>query len=390
MIRLFSHVEQLRQPNLKNEPMLHTKNIKLEQSSDDPDLSFKVFHDLMSKRVGKILLVSSLYDAFIMEEEGRLAERIIHEYRGLNLSRPPRITWVSSIDEALTVLSKSKFDLIITMPVRDTADPYILRRKIQKKFPQIPMILLVHDTGILSFAPEPRQNDSTCRLFVWSGNTDLLLAMIKSTEDQMNVYNDTKRAMVRVIILVEDSPEYRSSLLPLLYREIVTQTQKIMDDSLNEEHRILRMRARPKILIAENYEEAEILFQKYKPYVLSVFSDVRFSRNGSLDDHAGFRLCEMIKKEKPGLPLLMLSSDDSNRKKALEITNVFLNKNSPSLHMEIRTFLEQYLAFGDFIFRLPNGEEVARVSSLYQMEKAIPSIPDESIYFHAEKDHFST
>ncbi|MBA4366844.1 MAG: phosphoenolpyruvate synthase PpsA [Desulfobacterium sp.] len=366
------------------------KNIKPDESSDDADLSFKVFHDLMSKRVGKILLVSSPYDAFIMEEEGRLAERIIHEYRGLNLSRPPRITWVSSIDEALTILSKSKFDLIITMPVRDTADPYILSRKIQKKFPLIPIILLVHDTGILSFAPEHRKNDSTCRLFVWSGNTDLLLAMIKSTEDQMNVYQDTKRAMVRVIILVEDSPEYRSSILPLLYREIVTQTQKIMDDSLNEEHRILRMRARPKILIAENFEEAETLFQKYKPYVLSVFSDVRFSRNGNLDDHAGFHLCEMIKKEKSGLPLLMLSSDDSNRKKALETANVFLNKNSPSLHMEIRTFLEQYLAFGDFIFRLPNGKEVARVSSLYQMEKAIPSIPDESVYFHAEKDHFST
>ena len=366
------------------------KNIKPDESPDDTDLSFKVFHDLMPKRVGKILLVSSPYDAFIMEEEGRLAERIIHEYRGLNLSRPPRITWVSSIDEALTILSKSKFDLIITMPVRDTADPYILHRKIQKKFPQIPIILLVHDTGILSLAPEHRKTDSTCRLFVWNGNTDLLLAMIKSTEDQMNVYHDTKRAMVRVIILVEDSPEYRSSLLPLLYREIVTQTQKIMDDSLNEEHRILRMRARPKILIAENFEEAETLFQKYKPYILSVFSDVRFFRNSNLDDHAGFRLCDMIKKEKPGLPLLMLSSDDSNRKKALEMANVFLNKNSPSLHMEIRTFLEQYLAFGDFIFRLPTGEEVARVSNLYQMEKAIPSIPDESVYFHAEKDHFST
>lgn len=357
---------------------------------DDIDLSFKVFHDLMAKRVGKILLVSSPYDAFIMEEEGRLAERIIHEYRGLNLSRPPRITWASSIEEALHALSQKQFDLVITMPIRDTADPYFLSRKIQTQFPQIPTILLVHDTAILTYAREYGNDIPNCRLFVWNGNIDLLLSMIKSTEDRMNVYHDTKRAMVRVIILVEDSPEYRSSILPFLYREIVTQTQKIMDDSLNEEHRILRMRARPKILVADTFEDAETLFKKYKPYLLSVFSDVRFPRNGIFDDQAGFHLCRMIKQEKPSLPLLMLSSDDANRKKALEIPSIFLNKNSPSLHTEIRTFLEQYLAFGDFIFRLPEGKEVARVSSLYQMEKVIPSIPDESIYFHAEKDHFST
>jgi len=294
------------------------------------------------------------------------------------------------MDDALSTLSQESFDLVITMPLRDSFDPYTLSRKIQDQFPKIPVILLVHDTGILFSTPENIDHDSICRLFVWNGNTDMLLAMIKSTEDQMNVYPDTKRAMVRVIILVEDSPTYLSSILPLLYREIVTQTREIIDDSINEEHRILRMRARPKILIAENYEDAENLFRKYKPYLLSVFSDVRFPRNGTLDDHAGFHFCNMIKKEKPGLPLLMLSSDDANRKKALEIPSVFLNKNSPSLHTEIRTFLEQYLAFGDFIFRRPNGEEVARVSSLYQMEKAIPSIPDESVYFHAEKDHFST
>ncbi|MBW2219619.1 MAG: phosphoenolpyruvate synthase PpsA, partial [Deltaproteobacteria bacterium] len=358
--------------------------------SDNENLSFKIFHDLMAERVGKILLVSSPYDAFIMEEEGRLAERIIHEYRGLNLSRPPRITWVSSIDDALNTLSKENFDLVITMPLRDAEDPYSLSRKIQEQFPEIPVILLVHDTGVLLSASESISRSSACRSFVWSGNIDLLLAIIKSTEDQMNVFHDTNRAMVRVIILVEDSPGYRSSILPHLYREIVLQTQKVMDDSLNEEHRILRMRARPKILLAENFEEAENLYRKYKPFLLSVFSDVRFTRNGKPDDHAGFILCDMIKKDKPGLPLLILSSDDSNKKIALEIPAVFVNKNSPSLHTEIRSFLEQYLAFGDFVFRLPNGEEVVRVSSLHQMEKAIPSVPDESIYFHAEKDHFST
>jgi len=353
------------------------------------NFSFKIFHDLMPKRVGRILLVSSPYDAFIMEEEGRLAERIIHEYRGLNLSRPPRITWVSSIGDALDILSKEKFELVITMPLRDAGNPYSLSRKIQEKFPEIPVILLVHDTGLHFSDPGNMPLSSTCRLFVWSGNADLLLAIIKSAEDQMNVFHDTSCAMVRVIILVEDSPDYRSSILPHLYREIVLQTQEIMDDALNEEHRILRMRARPKILLAENFEEAENLYKKYKPYLLGIISDVRFPKNGKMDDHAGFILCKMIKKAKPGLPLLVLSSDDSNKKQAIETPAVFLNKNCPSLHMEIRSFLEQHLSFGDFVFRLPNGEEVARVSSLQQMEKVIPSVPEESIYFHAERDHFS-
>jgi pyruvate phosphate dikinase-like enzyme len=358
-------------------------------SSAIENFSFKIFHDLMPKRVGKILLVSSPYDAFIMEEEGRLAERIIHEYRGLNLSRPPRITWISSIDSALDILSKDNFELVITMPLRDTGNPYFFSRKIQEQFPEIPVILLVHDTGIPFTEPENISPASTCRLFVWSGNADLLLAIVKSTEDQMNVLHDTNRAMVRVIILVEDSPDYRSSILPHLYREIVLQTQEVMDDALNEEHRILRMRARPKILLAENFEEAENLYRKYKPYLLGLISDVRFPRKGKLDDHAGFILCKMIKKEKPGLPLLIMSSDNSNKKEAVETPAVFLDKNSPSLHTEIRSFLEQHLSFGDFVFRLSNGEEVARVSSLHQMEKIIPSVPEESIYYHAERDHFS-
>jgi len=239
-------------------------------------------------------------------------------------------------------------------------------------------------------ASENMNLSSSSRLFVWSGNIDLLMAIIKSTEDQSNVLYDTNRAKVRVIILIEDSPGYRSSLLPQLYREIVLQTQKVMDDSLNEEHRLLRMRARPKILLAENYEEAENLYKQFKPYLLSVCSDVCFNRNGQLNKEAGFVLCDMIKKETPGLPLLILSSNELNREKAMRIPAVFLNKNSPLLHKEIRSFLEQYLGFGDFVFRLPDGREVARVSNLRQMEKVLPIVPDESIFYHAEKDHFST
>jgi len=356
---------------------------------DDFDLSFKVFHELMAKKVTEILLVSSPYDAFIMEEEGRLAERIIHEYRGLNLSRPPMLTWVSTAQEALNALSHKEFDLVITMPRLDDMDAFGLGKRIKKRCPELPVFLLAHNTNRLLLDSEHPDLSSIDRLYVWYGNSDLLLALIKNTEDQMNVAYDTQRAKVRVIILVEDSPIYYSSFLPILYKEIVMQTQAVMEESLNEEHRILRMRARPKILIAENYEEAEKLYRQYKPYLLSVFSDVRFPRNEKMDDQAGFDLLSMIRKEIPDIPLLNLSSEEANRKKAAKIPAVFLNKNSPTLHSEIRSFFIERLGFGDFIFRLPDGREVARVSNLKAMEKILPSIPDESVYFHAVRNHFS-
>ncbi|MCP4369270.1 MAG: phosphoenolpyruvate synthase PpsA [Deltaproteobacteria bacterium] len=356
---------------------------------DDFDLSFKVFHELMAKKVTEILLVSSPYDAFIMDEEGRLAERIIHEYRGLNLSRPPKLTWVSTAQQALNTLSDKEFDLVITMPRLDDMDAFSLGRKIKKICPKLPIFLLAHNTNRLLLDSKYSDPSSIDKLYVWYGNSDLLLALIKNAEDSMNVANDTQKAKVRVIILVEDSPIYYSSLLPILYKEIVMQTQAVMEESLNDEHRILRMRARPKILVAENYEDAENLYRQFKPYLLSVFSDVRFPRKGKMDDHAGFALLSMIKKEIPDIPLLNLSSEEANRKKAEKIPAFFLNKNSPTLHSEIRSFFMDELGFGDFIFRLPNGKEVARVSNLRAMEKMLPSIPDKSVYFHASRNHFS-
>jgi DNA-binding NarL/FixJ family response regulator len=357
---------------------------------DDFDLSFKVFHELMARKVTDILLVSSPYDAFIMEEEGRLAERIIQEYRGLNLSRPPKLTWVSTAREALNALSRNPFDLVITMPRLDDMDPSILGRKIKQNFPTLPVFLLAQKTSRLFLDPKYADRSSFDKLYVWYGNTDLLLAIIKNVEDRMNVDYDTQRAKVRVIILVEDSPIYCSVLLPLLYKEIVMQTQTLMEESLNSEHRILRMRARPKVLVAENFEEAENLYRRFKPYLLSVFSDVRFPRNGQIDDQAGFDLLTMIKQESPDIPLLNLSSDETNRDKAAKIPAVFLHKNSPSLHSEIQSFFVDYLGFGDFIFRLPDGREVARAPNLRTMEEILPSIPDESVYYHAIRNHFSS
>jgi len=357
----------------------------------DPfDLSFKVFHELMSRKVTEILLVSTPYDAFIMEEEGRLAERIIHEYRGLNLSRPPHLSWVSSAREAITALSRKNFDLVITMPTLDDMDAFGLSRHIKEIYPDLPIFVLAHRTNRFLLDQEPTQRRPVDKLFVWSGNSDILLAMIKSVEDRMNIDFDTRRAKVRVLIMVEDSPIYYSSILPLLYKEIVMQTQAVMEDSLNDEHRILRMRARPKILLAENFEEAEYLYRRYQSYLLSVFSDVRFPRQGRPDPDAGFDLLQMIRRETADIPLLMFSSEEKNRSRAQQIPAVFLNKNSPTLHAEIREFFKSALGFGDFIFRMPDGTEVARASNLREMQRVLPDIPDESIFYHAYRNHFSS
>jgi hypothetical protein len=357
---------------------------------DEFDLSFKIFHELMAKKVTNILLVSTPYDAFIMEEEGRLAERIIHEYRGLNLSRPPHLTWVSTAQEAIAALSRKYFDLVITMPLLDDMDASGLSRHIKEIYPSLPVILLAHRTNRPLLESDDFRGRTADKLFVWSGNSDLLLAIIKSVEDRMNIEYDTQRAKVRVLIMVEDSPIYYSSFLPLLYKEIVMQTQAVMEDSLNDEHRILRMRARPKILLAENFEEAESLYRRFKPYLLTIFSDVRYPKDGQLDGDAGFKLLDMIKAETGDLPLLMLSSEEGNRRRAEQIPAVFLNKNSPTLHEEIRDFFKRNLGFGDFIFRRPDGTEVARAGSLAEMQKVLPAVPDESVYFHASRNHFSS
>ncbi len=370
----------------RSEDPNHQNTIRI----DEFDLSFKVFHELMAKKVGNILLVSTPYDAFIMEEEGRLAERIIHEYRGLNLSRPPQLTWVSTAREAIMALSRKKFDLVLTMPRLDDMDAFGLSRHIKEIYPTLPVFLLAHRTNRLLIDSENRDNHPIDKTFIWSGNTDLLLALIKSVEDRMNIDHDTQRARVRVLIMVEDSPLYYSSILPLLYKEIVLQTQAVMEDSLNDEHRILRMRARPKILLAENFEEAEDLYRRFRPYLLSIFSDVRYPRNGVVDDEAGFSLLKMIRDETEDIPLLMLSSEEKNRLKADLIPAVFLNKNSPNLHEEIRSFFKKHLGFGEFIFRLPDGTEVGRASSLREMQKLLPSIADESIFYHAAHNHFSS
>ncbi len=353
----------------------------------DFDPHFKIFHELMPFKVQEILLVSSLYDAFIMEEDGSLATRLINEYHGLNLSKAPRMIRVSSAAEALDVLRRQPIDMVITMPYLGGMDAYELGAEIKKLQPDTPVILVAHN--VRATFPEKVDTHGIDQIFIWCCEADLLLAIIKNVEDHRNVDADIERAMVRVIIYVEDSPEYRSLFLPLIYHEVVRQTQSVLDESLNERHRLLRMRARPRILMATDYEEAVGYYERYKPYIFGIISDARFRRQGRLDGNAGLSFLGHVREEVPDLPLLLVSSERENRHQASQLPAIFIDKNSPFIKDELHDFFLNHLGFGDFIFRLPDETAIAHASNLHEFEEKLRIIPDASLEYHAKRNHFS-
>ena len=364
-------------------------NPKLKYMTSDFDTHFKVFHELMSNKVMEILLVASAYDAYILEEDGSLASKIINEYRGLNLSRPPRLTRVDGAKGALEQIETESFDLVITMPHLDDMDPFELGCSIKHRKPDLPVVLLAHSVRGLFPLPQNKDSSGIDQIYIWSGDADLLLAIVKNVEDQRNVDRDTEKAQVRVLILVEDSPLYRSYFLPLMYKEVVHQTQEVLDESLNEEHRLLKMRARPKILVAENYEAAQTLYERYQPYLFGVVADTRFPHGGELSEDAGVRFLKGIKQDIPDLSVLLISNEPKNRKQADTIPSLFLDKNSPRLFDELHAFFLDHLGFGDFIFRTADGAEVARASNLRQLEQILRDLPDEPLIYHASRNRFS-
>ena len=353
------------------------------------DTRFNVFHELMAQKVQEILLVANPYDAFILEEDGSLAARIINEYHGLNLSRPPRIVRATSGAEALDRVDRYPFDLVLVMPNLKDTDPYRLAKAVKARNPNLPVVALTHDPGGLGPEPDALLGDGVDQTFVWSGDSDLLLAIVKNAEDRLNVEADTRSANVRVLILVEDSPLYRSFLLPLIYREVVRQTQSVLDESLNEAHRLLKMRARPKILVAENFEQAMAMYAKFKPFVFGVVSDTRFPKCGRMAADAGIELLARIKNEIPHLPLLLISSEPENQERAASLQVQFVDKNSPRLSREIRSFFLDFLGFGDFVFRSRDGRELGRAASFREMETILPKISDEPLYYQACRNRFA-
>jgi hypothetical protein len=351
---------------------------------------FKLFHELMQIKVQRILLIGTSYEAWILEEDCRISEQIVNEYRGLNLSRPPRLTWVSSLDEALEHYPAFAFDLVITFSRTVDAQAFHLGRSVKEVKPGIPVVLLTHQEAMPEASTAWHELSGGVDLVVyWSGQADILLAIVKCIEDRLNVGADTATAGVRVILMVEDSPYFLSLMLPILYKELVIEVQSVIEEGLNEEHRLLTMRTRPKILLAHSYEKALSLYEKYKPYVLGVISDMRYPRNRRLDPCAGLQLLCHIKADRFDIPLLLTSSESTNGRYAGRIPALFLDKNTRSLREGIKTFLVEHLGYGDFVFTMPDGTILGQAGNLYALEKMLAQIPQESFLFHSRHNDFS-
>lgn len=353
------------------------------------DSHFGVFHELMAFKVREILLVSSAYDAYIMEEDGSLAMRIINEYHGLNLSSPPRIRWVSTVEQAVGLLELISFDLVLTMPRLGGMDCNTFASKVKKHYPELPVIMLAHsvqDAVHCSDGSSPCFIDNT---YIWCCDSNLLLAIVKNVEDRRNVDFDIKKAMVRVILYVEDSPANRSQVLPLLYNEVVKQTHAVLDEGLNDQHRLLKMRARPKILTAGSYEEAVELFTRYRHNIYALLTDARFPRGGVVVGDAGMQLITEIRREIRDLPVFMLSTDSANEEKANSLNAMFAVKDAATVRKKIHSFFLNYLGFGDFIFRQPDGTEICRAANFFEFEQRLHTVPASSLMYHAQRNHFS-
>lgn len=351
----------------------------------------EVFHDLMQYKVKEILLVATLYDAFILEQEGQLTERIFGEYYKLSLPDAPRITNVSSGEDACNWLKKEHFDMVILTMRIDGMSPYELKDRIKQLNKDIPVVILLNDNGEIPIIHDKIENSIEKDLvFVWNGDSKVFLAMIKYVEDKMNLERDTKIGLVRVILLVEDSVRYISRYLPILYTEIMKQTQRlIVQENLDEMRKLLRLRARPKVVIVSNYEQAIEFFNKYREYILTVISDMKYSKNNELTDYAGYDLIKYIKNEMPEIPCLIQSFEKDNNRKAKEVGALFINKNSDQLVSELRSYIFNNLGFGTFIFRDKKGRELARASSIDSFRKILSTIPAESLIFHAKLNQFS-
>lgn len=351
---------------------------------------FEGFGHLMPFRVQEVLLVASLYDAFTLEEGGRLTELLLKEYRELNLSFAPRITKATSGREALSLIATRRFDLVLTMSRLGDLQATELARQVKRTRPDLPVYALVLNPRELQFLRAQNTERVLDRVFLWTGDVRLLLAAIKSWEDQRNLPHDTRYGDVRVILLIEDSERFYSIYLPLLYTEIVRQTQALMDEGINLSHRLLRMRARPKILLATSFEEAWHWFDRYQASLLGVIADGRFPWRGELNESAGVAFIRQIKAVDPNLPAVMQSTDHDLKPQAAAVGAGFIPKDSPQLMQDLRRFMAENFGFGDFVFRLLDGREVGRARNLREMVRVLESVPDESLLHHAGQDHFST
>jgi hypothetical protein len=365
-------------------------SIRLDLRKSAFRFSDTAFTNLMKKRIYHVLLISSVYDAFILEEDGRIDEQIFNEYVSLNLRYPPSFYLATSELEACRTMAEQKIDLVIAMLSAEEAETFVLAEKMKSKYPSVPIVVLSPFSRELSLKIDRKELKAIDYVFNWLGNADILLAIIKVIEDKMNAENDIKEIGVQCIILVEDSIRFYSSYLPNIYKIIFNQSKSFMAEGLNEHQKTLRMRGRPKILLATNYEEAIDLYKKYKQNILGIISDISYMREGKIDPKAGIRLCQVVKKNDKYMPMLLQSSDAENEEIAKEIKVGFINKNSKTLSIELRRFIKEYFAFGDFVFKDPRtGQELLRAADLKSLQDKIFQVPSESLQYHIERNHIS-
>ena len=346
------------------------------------------FDSLMSFKIQNILLVSSLYDIYNLHEDGKLTSLLMAEYAEFRLTSAPATRRVDSGTSALKALKESNYDLIIVLRTLTDIKPATFCRKARKLCPGIPVVMMAFHHQELEQSRE-EYTSAFDSVFLWNGEPKMLLTIIKLVEDTVNVESDSEQVGVRVIILVENSVRFYSAYLPLMYTEIMRQASALLTESINASTRRMRMRARPKILLAQNFEDAVSLFQQHRKYLLGVVSDIRFPRKGKSDETAGLKLARLIKSEIADLPILLQSSDQLMEEQALACDAAFLNKQSPKLLKKLSTFINENFGFGDFIFKLPDGTELARASSFREMQQCIARVDHESLVFHAESNHFS-
>ena len=356
----------------------------------DAEERFEGFENLMPFKVHNILLVSSLYDSFILREDGRLNELLIDESLELNLQQIPGITHVSSCAEALDLASSNpQFNLIVTNLAVGDMNAAQLAREVRRAGLDVPVVVLGYDyREIKNFVARNPVTDID-RVFLWQGNARILIAIVKYIEDKRNVLHDTRAMGVPVLLVVEDNIRYYSAFLPVIYTEIIKQSRRVIQEGINVAHKLVRMQARPKILLSSNFEDAAQLVQEYRDYIFGLVSDVEFPWEGKLSPEAGFELARMVKSLTPDVPVVLQTSRTEFRPRAHAEGYSFLRKRSPTLLKDLRRILTDSFGFGDFVFRMPDQREVGRAKDLNELEEMLQTLPADSLMYHAQRNHFS-
>ena len=350
-----------------------------------------IFHNLMQKEIKEILLISSIYDAYVLEQDSRLSEQILGEYKQLNLMMAPRITTISFTDDIDSVLEEKKFDAVIIMMRVGVETPGRLCTKIKKHNENLPILLLLNKKSYIELIEQkPEILLPFDEVFIWNGDSKLFVAMIKLMEDLLNVENDTKIGDVRVILLIESSIDYYSTFLPLIYSVNMQLTQELIDSENEVINKRLKMRARPKILMAHNYEDAISIYNKYKKNIISVISNANLKVNGIFDIEGGIKLMKVIRKKNPSMSMMLQSADENNIHLSKKLKAEFLYKYSNTLYHDLKEFIKTNLGFGEFIFRDAKGNELTRARTLYHLEKTLEIISEGSILYHIDKNQFSS